>query len=437
MTATVSTSRLADLLRDARARTLELVSDLDDGQLMGPKLETVNPLLWEIGHVAYFYEYFILRQLYGRAPILANADELYDSIAIPHAVRWDLPLLSRTETHRYMNDVLDALIERLPGDEGEADAQDSFIYQFGAFHEDMHGEAFAWTRQTLAYPTPALAGARHGAAAPAEPLGGFAEIPGGTWRLGSPRGAAFVFDNEKWAHAVTLAPFRIARTAVSNAAFAAFVDDGGYGDARWWSEAGWRWRCRAGAKHPLYWRADGPGRWSERRFDRWVPLDPACAAVHVCAHEAEAYCAWAGGRLPREAEWEAACLALPDGGGFADDGRRYPWGDAAPAPAHAALDGRALGSVDVAAFSEGDSPFGCRQMIGNVWEWTATTFAPFPGFAPDAYRDYSQPLFGSTRVLRGGAWTTRSHYVDGKHRNYFEPDRRDVFAGFRLCRDGD
>jgi len=158
MTAPVSTAHLIESMQDARSRTLELVGDLDDEQLMGPRLATVNPLRWEIAHVAYFYEYFVLRQLYGFESVLGDkADELYDSIKVAHDIRWNLPLLTRDETLTYMQAVLDRLAERL--DSGMATEQDSFIYQFGIFHEDMHTEAFLWARQTLAYATPALAAA--------------------------------------------------------------------------------------------------------------------------------------------------------------------------------------------------------------------------------------------------------------------------------------
>lgn len=159
MTKAISKNKLIGMLQDARQRTYELVDGLSAEQLMGPRMGTVNPLRWEIGHVAYFYEYFILRELYGEESILGNdrADALYDSINIPHDTRWDLPLLSLEETKAYMQGVLDKLCERLP--EGLASEADSFIYQFGVFHEDMHTEAFLWGRQTLAYPTPKFANA--------------------------------------------------------------------------------------------------------------------------------------------------------------------------------------------------------------------------------------------------------------------------------------
>jgi iron(II)-dependent oxidoreductase len=239
--------------------------------------------------------------------------------------------------------------------------------------------------------------------------------------LGAPPGRGFVFDNEKWAHPVELAPFRIARHAVTQAAFVRFVGDGGYARRELWTAEGWAWRRAADAAHPVYWRQRAGG-WERRHFDAWVPLEPGLPVIHVNAHEAEAWCRWAGRRLPTEAEWEAA--AGP---------RRFPWGDAPPRSEDANLDGWRAGCLHVAALPAGDAPSGCRQMIGNVWEWTATPFAPYPGFVPDMYRDYSQPWFGTHRVLRGGCWATRGRLLRNTWRNFYPPERRDVWAGFRTC----
>ncbi|MGH6622058.1 MAG: selenoneine synthase SenA, partial [Alphaproteobacteria bacterium] len=411
---------------------LELIGGLTHGQLVGPRLPTVNPLLWEIGHVAWFHEYFILRREYGHAPMLERGDRLYDSIAIAHDRRWDLPIYSLDEIQDYMARVLDALLARLPN--GLCSERDSYLYQFTAFHEDMHDEAFLWARQTLAYPFPEFAPdsprAEHRPMAGA--LDGDAAIPGGTFPMGSPPEAAFLFDNEKWAHAVAVAPFRMARAPVTNAEFAAFVEDGGYAKRALWDEEGWRWRESADAKHPAYWQPDRSGGWLMRRFDRWAPLPPHQPVIHVNCHEANAWCRWSGRRLPTEAEWEFAAAMRPGANGGLVKAR-YPWGDAPPTPAHANLDGFALGCADVADHAAGDNAWGCRQMLGNAWEWTADTFGPFPGFAPDDYKEYSEPLFGETKVLRGGAWTTRSRMASATYRNYFGPERRDVFAGFRTC----
>jgi iron(II)-dependent oxidoreductase len=263
----------------------------------------------------------------------------------------------------------------------------------------------------------------------AGPWPGDVEVPGGRFVLGAGDDEPFVFDNEKWAHPVVVPSFRIARAPVTAAEFAAFVEDGGYDRRDPWSEAGWQWRTRQEARHPVYWRR-ADGGWQRRDFGRWVPLEPHRPVLHVSWHEAEAWCAWAGRRLPTEAEWEMAAAAP---GPRREGKRRYPWGEDPPSPSRANLDGLAGGCLDVAALPEGDSAWGCRQMIGNVWEWTASDFRPYPGFVPDAYKEYSEPWFGTHKVLRGGCWTTRARLMRNTWRNFYTPDRRDVWAGFRSC----
>ncbi|MFQ5600873.1 MAG: selenoneine synthase SenA [Candidatus Krumholzibacteriia bacterium] len=428
-----SADRLIELVQDARERTLKLVADLADERLTVPRMDIVNPLLWELGHVAFFHDVFLLQNLDSTPFHLEGAENLYDSFKVDHDDRWGLPLPSRRETLSYMGRVLERVVHRL----GSRDptAAETYCYQLSVLHEDMHGEAFTYMRQTLEYPAPRL-GLHPGGAQPgAEPAGGDVEVPGGTFRLGATPDAPFVFDNEKWAHPVEIDPFRIARVPVTNAEFAEFVDDRGYQRADLWSHQGWVWRVKNGADRPVYWCRGGDG-WLRRNFDRFVPLEGEAPVVHVNWYEAEAYCNWAGRRLPTEAEWEMTASAepAPDGNGITERKRRYPWGDAPPSPERANLDSRFLGCVAVGAFSSGDSAFGCRQMLGNVWEWTASDFYPFPGYVVDSpYREYSAPWFGSRKVLKGGAWATRSRLVSNTFRNFFQPHRRDVFAGFRTC----
>ena len=425
------TISLPSQVRDTRKRTLQLIAGLDDKQMMGPRMATINPLRWEIGHTAYFYEYWILRHHLGEPPLLRQADALFDSISIAHDERWDLPLPEIPDVLAYMQAVENRVCEHL--DNAPADPARDYLTQYAVYHEDMHTEAFTYTRQTLGYPPPVL-----DTLAPATDSGaglaGDADIPGGSFMLGAPPDSGFVFDNEKWAHHCEVAPFRIARAAVSNREFAAFVDAGGYANRHYWGDDGWTWRTQTGLEHPVYWRRDGDG-WQQRRFDIWYPLPPHAAVVHVNWHEAQAYCRWAGRRLPTELEWEVAAAGQPtsDGKGLAETKRYFPWGETAPTAELANLDGYALGTIDVGALPGSDSAFGCRQMIGNVWEWTDTTFGPYPGFTPDMYADYSQPLFGQTKVLRGGAWPTRGRMIRNTWRSYYGPDRNDVFAGFRTC----
>lgn len=411
-------------LADARQRTLSLVEDLSDEQFVVPRIPIVNPPLWEVGHVGWFQERWLSRHVFRLPPRRANADALYDSSRVAHDLRWELPLPDLGETLRDLSAGLTELLERLQRLEDEPPW---YFLLLALFHEDMHGEAFAYTRQTLGYAAPAPATAAPPAVAR---IAGDVRIPGGRFRLGSPREEPFVFDNEKWSHAVDLSPFSIARTAVTQAEFLEFVEAKGYQRRELWSEAGWRWRSEAQALHPVYWRREGRV-WRRRHFDRWLDLEPDLPALHVSWFEADAYCRWAGRRLPTEAEWELAAIGEP--GAPPDAARRFPWGDGPPTAERANLDGASGGPVSVHALPAGDSAFGCRQMVGNVWEWTQSDFAPYPGFAADPYEDYSKPWFGTHKVLRGGAWATRSRLIRPRYRNFYTPDRRDVLAGFRSC----
>ncbi|MBW3539560.1 MAG: SUMF1/EgtB/PvdO family nonheme iron enzyme [Planctomycetes bacterium] len=432
---TVDAQTLAEWVLDAGARTLDLVGDLTDEQLRGPRCESVNPLLWELGHIAWFYEKWVLRHALGREPLQPDVDVLYDSAAVGHDTRWDLSLPSRPGTLAYMNRVRDRVLEALHATSG--DGRLAYFAQYAVFHEDMHGEAFLYTRQTLGYPPPALPPLDPSLAPgdlPCPGRAGDVAVPGGVFLLGADDDGRFVFDNEKWAHPVELHGFKISTTAVSQEQFADFIADGGYQRRELWNDAGWQWRAAACADCPVYWRRDGTG-WLRRHFNEWVPLEVERPMIHVNWYEADAWCRWAGRRLPTEAEWEAAAAGVPDDvtGGLSNLKRRFPWGDGFPTAATANLDGRTSGTIAVAALPAGDSAFGCRQMIGNVWEWTASDFLPYPGFEADPYREYSQPWFGSHKVLRGGCWATSSRLIRNTWRNYYTPDRRDVWAGFRSC----
>ena len=423
----LSAPELRSALQEARRRTLALVEDLDDEQLLGPRLAIVNPLLWEIGHVAWFQERWTRRHLRGLPSLLEHGDDLYDSMAVPHDLRWDLKLVGREGIVTYMRQSLEDTLEHLGDDLTE---EQRYFHLLALFHEDMHGEAFAYTRQTHGYSAPDLAAAGFAVQPPpvgesCEGISGDVRIAGGTYQLGASRGLPFVFDNEKWAHPVTVEPFRMARTVVTQELFLAFVEDGGYQRPELWSDAGRRWLRETGAEHPVYWRRQGDGAWQRRAYDRWVELEDRLPAVHVSWYEADAYCRWAGRRLPTEAEWELAASSFAK--------QSFPWGEDPSSEGRASLDGSFGGPVAVDALAAGDTASGLRQMMGNVWQWTADDFAPFPGFVADPYKDYSQPWFGDHKVLRGGCWATRFHMLRNTWRNFYKPDRRDVWAGFRTC----
>jgi gamma-glutamyl hercynylcysteine S-oxide synthase len=419
---------LIEELTASREMTRSVADDLGGARELGPLLAIVNPPRWELGHVGWFQEYWCLRrEAPGRysqeraASILPNADALYNSATVPHDRRWTMSLPAFADTLRYRDEVLARLCERL---RHRYDEDDQYFGQLAVRHEDMHAEAFHYTRQTLAYPAPARATRRHpgGTAAAA----GDVEIPGGAMPLGARADEGFIFDNEKWAHPVVVAPFRMSRTPVSNAEFLAFVEAQGYHKREFWSKESWSWRQQSGRSAPVYWKFTD-GAWKLRRFDRWITLPLDEPVMHVNWFETDAYCRFAGRRLPSEAEWEYAALWDPAAGRK----RRFPWGDEPWTVQRANLEHGAAAMVH--DYPSGDSAFGLRQMIGNVWEWTASNFLPYPGYLRDPYKEYSEPWFATHKVLRGGSFATPPRVARGTFRNFYTADRADVFAGFRTC----
>ena len=373
---------LASALADARERTLAIYAHLDLARLEVPRLAIVNPPVWELAHIAWFQERWCQRYVEGRAlrpSRLEGADRLFDSSAVAHATRWSLDYPPLIILQAYLRETLEATLERL----AHATPEERYFFELALLHEDMHGEALLMTLQTLALPAPGIA-----LVSPrAEPAHDIA-FGGGTFLMGSPREAGrFVFDNEKWAHEVAVEPFAMASAPVTAGEFAAFVEEGGYRQRGLWSEAGWAWRSAAAREAPLYWRREGTG-WSVRRFDHWQALQGDEAMRHVTLHEAQAYCRWTHRRLPTEAEWEFAATR--------------------------------------------EGPLGPRQM-GAVWEWTASPFDPYPGFSADPYAEYSQPWFHTHYVLRGASFATRCRLAHPRFRNFYLPERGDVFAGMRTC----
>lgn len=432
---------LAVWITDARERTLAVLDELDDVHLeLPPYLPTLNPFRWEVGHVAWFHDYFVIQQGMNLETTDVDARNIYDSAAVGHERRWRQEPVPRTQLREYSNAVCDRIIEVLASAEPTPELRDLVL--LAVFHSDMHSEAFCYMRQALGLPAPSAAAESTDSTVSADSadsaeLGemtkdGDVAIPGGEFRLGAKDADAFAFDNELGAHVVELPPFEIARLPVSQAELAAFADAGGYQAEALWSPVGWRWRQALSVEQPCYWRRDGGGGWVRRSFDVWRPVEPELPATHLSWYEADAWCRWAGRRLPTEAEWEAAASGMAGQDSFAGH-RKHPWGEALPSTELANLDGRVLGCVPRSAHPAGDTPDGCRQLYGNVWEWTASTFEPYPGFKPGSYAEYSEPWFGARKVLRGGCWATRSRMLRNSLRNFFTPDRRDIYAGLRTC----
>lgn len=412
-------------LEAARARTRRL-TDVDEVELTTQHSVLMSPLVWDLAHIGQQEDLWLLRggDSAAQGLLSAEVEKLYDAFEHPRARRVTLPLLSPTEARSYLADVRGRVLDAL---EAAGDEEDLFPYVMVEQHEQQHVETMLATHQ-LRDGDPVLgigAPLPPGRPVPAEAV----LVPAGPFTLGvdADREPSSL-DNERPAHTVDLPAFRIARVPVTNAEWQRFVADGGYDEPRWWSERGWAHRVEAGLERPLFWSADG----SRRRFGlvEEVPADEP--VQHVCFFEAEAYAAWAGARLPTEQEWEKACAWDPDLGRR----RRWPWGESEWTPALANLGGEALRPAAVGAYEAGASAYGVEQMIGDVWEWTSSSFEPWPGFSPMLYADYSAPFFGGDyRVLRGGSWAVGGAAVRPSFRNWDLPIRRQIFCGLRLAWD--
>jgi ergothioneine biosynthesis protein EgtB len=383
---TLAGAALAAAMRDSRARLRSLVDDLSEVHWQVPQRFGVNPVAWELAHVAWFAEFWILRGphtvgsdgfVHATRPARhAGPDTLFDSARLPHAARWTTPLPPRAKVERMLEAQLDACLSSLPTDTGD---EALYFHRLALLHEDMHAEALAWMRAALGYPAPP--GAVLEPLAAAEPLkvrGGRVSIGWPSWRRG------FAFDNERRGHTVLLADYEIDAVPVTAGEFLRFVEAGGYAEPACWLGVSGAWRAQVQRSHPGRWR-HGPSGWQVRWFDRWLPLVSEQPVIHINAHEAEAYARWAGRRLPSAAEWEHAA-------------ERIRWGR-------------------------------------SVWEWTADAFVPYPGFSPGPYKDYSAPWFSDHRELRGASFATHERLHDRRYRNFFLPQRCDIFAGFRTARD--
>ncbi len=392
-------------LMDARNHTLRLFGQYQQAlqavDFVVPQLPTLNPPLWEIGHVGWFQEWWIGRNMQrarGRhaepararlASIEPNADRWWDSSRVPHDSRWSLDLPGVAACRAWLLDTLESTLELL--EKADEDDDGLYFYRLCLFHEDMHAEALTCTAQTLglSLDKPLLQAFTPPPMNLREPL----LVPAVDWKLGSPAGPGFVFDNELGQQVVRVPEFEIDAQPVSWSQFVEFVDDGGYDRPELWQPAGWDWlqaiAASEGRRGPRYVEQIGiaSGAVMQTRFGQPMRMLGNQPAMHMSWWEADAWCRWAGRRLPAEVEWEVAAHTAAR--------RGFRWGD--------------------------------------VWEWTGSSFRPYPGFEPHPYADYSQPWFGSHKVLRGASMATRARMKHPKYRNFYLPERDDIFCGFRSC----
>jgi iron(II)-dependent oxidoreductase len=422
--------RAADHLMRARTRSTALTDAVDDDDLVRQHSPLMSPLVWDLAHVGNQEELWLVRDVGGRDPVRSDIDELYDAFKHGRSSRPSLPLLGPTEARAYVREVRDKVLDVLDGSRlaGRSLVQDAFAFGMVVQHEQQHDETMLATHQLRAG-APVLH-AEEPPAARARPAADEVLVPAGEFTMGTST-EPWALDNERPAHTTYTDAYFIDTVPVTYGDYLRFVEAGGYRQQQWWSAAGWRHVQDAGLEAPQFLSRDGD-RWWRRRFGVVEPVRADEPVTHVCFHEAEAYAAWAGKRLPTETEWEKAARWDPATG----RSRRYPWGDEDPGPEHANLDQRHLRAAPVGAYPAGASALGVHQLIGDVWEWTASDFTAYPGFAVFPYPEYSAVFFGSDhKVLRGGSFGTDAVACRGTFRNWDYPIRRQIFSGFRCARD--
>ncbi len=434
----MSTELIVAELERARHRTLTLLEPYDDDLLGTQHSPLMSPLVWDLAHVGNYEDLWLVRAL-GGPGVRPDIDDLYDAFRHPRASRRALELLRPAPTRRYLAEVRAQALDRL-GDLGEPDAdpltRDHFVHRMVIEHEHQHAETMLATIQLIDPATGARLGVR-----PPAPLDGIAPgesgiggrevlVEGGVFVMGVDDDP-WALDNERPSREIDVAPFWIDATPVDNRTYLAFVSAGGYDDARWWSPQGWQWRHEANLSAPEFWSQDR-GQWSVWRFGCLVPIALDEPVQHVCWYEADACARWLGKRLPTETEWEKAAAWDP----VTSRRRRFPWGDSGPDATRANLGQVRLGPVAVGALPDGASALGIEQLVGDVWEWTSSTFAGHPGYRSFPYREYSEVFFDQGyKVLRGGSWATDPTVARSSFRNWDLPVRRQIFAGFRCARD--
>jgi gamma-glutamyl hercynylcysteine S-oxide synthase len=362
---------IAELLAEARARTIALIHPLGDELLNRVYSELLSPLAWDLGHIANFEELWLVQTVGGRAPLHGELGQYYDAIENPRRERGELPILHDAELRAYMSEVRARTLEVLETVDIGPDAEDrllrdGFVYEMLIAHELQHQETMLQLLQMLDVPyRPAEADPDPYAPDPVDADAGTVGVEAGTYEIGAPAGG-FAYDNERPRHAVELPAFAIDRTPVTNAAYVAYIEE-------------------TGAEPPMYWERDGDG-WVRTAMGVRVPVDPARPVVHVSWHEADAFARHHGRRLPSEFEWEAARPHLDGVGGAwewtSSDFRAYPGFEAFPYKEYSEV------------------------------------------FFGDEYK-----------VLRGASWATHPHVARPSFRNWDLPQRRQIFAGIRLAGD--
>lgn len=408
-----------EVYRQVRSDSAALAAPLSDADATVQSMEDASPAKWHLAHTSWFFETFILvphAKGYGLFsdvfPYLFNS--YYEQVGdrFPRPTRGLLTRPSLEEVYRY-RDHVDAAMDRLL--DGAADTDVLTLVELGLQHEKQHQELFLTDILHLFARNPMRPAYRESQPLSVSPANdsdaGWTDYTGGTIAVGA-NDKAFAFDCETPRHDVLLHPYRLCNRAVTNREWVEFITDGGYSSAALWLSDGIAHAREQGWNTPLYWEQKD-GVWWSVTLRGFQPVDMDAPVTHVSYYEADAFAAWAGKRLPTEAEWEQAATGIEVSGNFADSGRLRPKPQSADAD---------------------KAPTG---MFGDVWEWTASAFLPYPGFkaASGAVGEYNGKFMSGQMVLKGGSCASPADHLRASYRNFFQPEKRWQFSGVRLAED--
>ena len=428
-----SKETLVNDLEIVRSETLELMEQIPESFLFNPPKPFMGPIIWDLAHIAKFEEIWILINAAGLKEKSNLSDDDFNAIKTPRKIREELNLPSLRDSLEYMSKTRNQVFDIL--DSASLDTDDKllkngYVFDLVIQHEYQHQETIL---QSLAlFDSPSFICPKPKPQNETTFEEKMVLVPAGDFVLGTAH-SGFAYDNELPSHTTFLEEFFIDSAPVSNERYLNFIESDGYNREDLWSERGMKWKTEEDAESPLYWYKEN-GTWFRRVFDKVMEIPPKEPLIHVSYWEAEAFANFEGKRLPTEQEWEKACRWDPSTG----ETYSYPWGEEEPDNHKANIGKNRWCPAPIGSYEESVSPSGCHQMLGDVYEWTSSSFLPYDGFEAFPYDEYSAVHFGEEyKVLRGASWATSGKVARATFRNWDFPERRQLFAGFRCAMDSD
>ncbi len=443
-------NEIREKMEETRRYTLELVDIVDDNDFRRQLHKEFSPIGWHLGHIGNFEAFWILQRCKKEPSLSQYYDFFFSPVENPKPNREKLP--EREEILEYLERVRKRVFQYLSQIDFYEDhplLQGARVFKTIIQHEYQHNETIILLLQMLDVEKKRkpfiydlrssreksdrvkIEKASHIEISEPKAPDGMVLIPGGTFLMGS-FDEAESLDNERPQHSLYLKDYYIDIYPVTNGEFLKFIVEGGYEEKSLWTEEGWEWKTRNRIRTPLYWREKGKGRWVKKDLFKISKIEPDHPVVHISWYEADAYAKFVGKRLPTEEEWEKAASWNPE----LKKKNVYPWGDNEPESGRCNFNLQNGGTTSVYRYPDGKSFYGCFDMTGNVWEWTSSWFKPYDGFRAYPYEGYSVPYFDNQhKVLRGGSFATRGTILRSTLRNWYHPYYREIFVGFRCCKD--